>query len=341
MTDLPIIAVLGASQLGRGIAQAFAYAGHTTLLVDTKPREYAEAEAVRQAALAEIEANLRALADLKVFEAAELGAILERVRFIRRAEAPNWLAAADFTFEAVTETLEIKREALGFACTYLRADTALASTTSIYPVSSLAALVTHPERFLNAHWLNPPFLVPLVELSAHVGTSEAIVGHARSLLEAIGKVPVACKGSPGYIVSRLQALIVNEAARMVEQGAATPEEIDKAVRYGIGFRFAHMGVMEFADLDGNDAIFAVSRYLSESLKDSRYASPEIVRRHVAQKRGGLSDGVGFYDWSSIDPQTYRRSVLSRMVSMLRYLRLLHAPGKAMTGKKTGKGSREA
>lgn len=341
MTDLPIVAVLGASHAGRGIAQAFAYAGQTTLLVDTKPREHAEAQAVRQAALAEIEENLRALADLKVFDAAEVAAILGRIRFIPRADATNWLPAADFTFEAVAEAFDIKREALGFACRHLRAETVLASTTATFPVSSLVALVTHAERFLNAHWLNPPFLVPLVELSAHAGTSEAVLGQVRSLLSAIGKVPVMCKGTPGYIVSRLQALIVNEAARMVEQGAATPEEIDKAVRYGIGFRFAHMGVMEFADLDGNDTLHAVSSYLTEALKDTRYASPEIVRRHVAQKRVGLRDGVGFYDWSSIDPQTYRRSVLSRMVSMLRYLRMLHAPGKALTGRKLGEGSRGA
>ena len=324
--------------MGRGIAHAFAYAGHEVLLIDAKRRSTADAERLGREALAEIDANLKTVAELGAFDDRERGAILARVRFVPRGAAPDALAAltpADVLFEGVPEVIEAKCEALAFACQYLGPDVTVASTTSTFLVTELAAIAPHPERFLNAHWLNPAYIIPLVELSPHPATSPEATARLKSLLEAIGKVPVVCKAAPGYIVPRLQALVMNEAARMVEQGVATPEDIDRACRYGFGFRYANMGLVEFIDFGGNDILYYASRYLAEALEDPRFAPPEIVVRHMNEGANGLRDGKGFYDWASVDAAAYRKEVLSRLVGMLRYSGHLRAPGCALAANTMG------
>jgi 3-hydroxybutyryl-CoA dehydrogenase len=214
--------------------------------------------------------------------------------------------------------VESKRDALEWACRHLRADAIVASTTSTMLSTELAGFVTHPERFLNAHWLNPAYLVPLVELSPHPGTAPAVVERTKALLGAIGKVPVVCAPAPGFIVPRMQALMMNEAARMIEQGVATAEDIDRAVRHGLGFRYASTGVVEFIDVGGLDILYYASRYLAQSTGD----------RYMHAGRDGLRSGRGFYDWNSVDVPAYRRDALGRQLAMLRQLGMLKPPGSA-------------
>ena len=223
--------------------------------------------------------------------------------------------------------MEIKRDALALACAHLRPGAIIASTTSTFLVDDMAKLVTRPERFLNGHWLNPAYLVPLVEVCPHAGTDRVVVRRFTGLLERIGKVPVLCKPAPGYIVPRFQVLVMNEAARMVESGVATPEDIDRAVRYGFGFRYANMGVVEFIDYGGVDILHYAANYLADNLHE-RYRSPEIIGRHMREGRKGLREGKGFFDWSRIDVPAYRKRVLAKMVKMLRYVELLRPPGSA-------------
>lgn len=320
-----IVAALGAGRMGRGIAHAFAYAGHEVWLIDAKPRAAAAAQTLAADARREIEASLATLAGLEVFDAALIPAMLARVRFAAREEAPAVLAAVDVVFEGVPETSEAKREALAFACRHLRPEALLASTTSTMLSTELAGMVTCPERFLNAHWLNPAYLIPLVEVSPHPGTDPAATRKLCELLEAVGKKPVLCQAAPGYIVPRLQALLMNEAARMVEQGVATPEDIDRAVRYGFGPRFASMGVVEFIDFGGLDILYYASHYLAKALDDPCRAPPAIVDRYMAEGRAGLRAGKGFFDWSGVDAGNYRRDVMRRQLSLLQLLGLVPAP----------------
>ncbi len=319
------IVALGAGRMGRGIATAFAYAGHPVWLLDVKERPAAQAEALRREALAEIDASLAAMAEWGAFDDAQRPTVMQRIGFAARHEAPAALARADVIFEGVPEVFEAKREAYAFAAAHARPETLLASTTSTFLVSELAALAAHPERFLNAHWLNPAHVVPLVELSAHAGTAPEALLALERLLERIGKVPVRCAAAPGYIVPRLQSLIMNEAARMIEQGVASAEQIDRATRYGLGFRFANMGVVEFIDFGGNDILYYASRYLAQSLGDQRYASPPIVDRHMREGRNGLRDGKGFHEFAGVDVAAYRKETLGRMLAMLRHVGLLRAP----------------
>lgn len=325
MSAREIIAALGAGRMGRGIAHAFAYAGHEVLLIDLKDRTAAEFERVAREAIDEVEQSLASLAALDVFDDAARPAILARIHVVSKAQAPAALARADVLFEGVPEVMNAKRDAFAFALAHTRRDAIVASTTSTMLVTQLTDCVAHPERFLNAHWLNPAYLIPLVELSPHAGTDASVTAHLKSLLESIGKVPVVCAAAPGYIVPRLQSLIMNEAARMVEEGLATPEDVDRAVRYGLGFRYANMGVVEFIDYGGLDILYYASNYLARELGE-RYKPPAIIEQHMHAGKRGLREGHGIFDWSNVDVQAYRRDVLARMVRMLRFQGLLRPPG---------------
>jgi 3-hydroxybutyryl-CoA dehydrogenase len=245
---------VGAGRMGRGIAIAFAYAGHRIALVDLRLRSDADWARLRDDATSEVAASLAALAQQGVLTGAQAAAIAARVELVRADAAPAALAGAELVFEGVPETLDAKREAFDQLNRHCRDDAILTSTTSSILVTQLAALVRRPERFLNMHWLNPAYVIPVVELSCHPGTAPALLARVKALLEGIGKLPVVCGATPGYIVPRLQALVMNEAARMIEEGAASADEIDKATRYGLGLRFAALGVVEFIDVGSCDDV---------------------------------------------------------------------------------------
>lgn len=324
-SDAPRFAAVGAGRMGRGIAIAFAYAGHRIALVDLRERDEAAWQQLQAQARAEIQSSLEALAQLGAIEPAQVAPIVGRVELVRAHEAAAALAGAELVFEGVPETLDAKREAFATLNRLCRPDAVLTSTTSSILVTQLAELVERPERFLNMHWLNPAYVIPVVELSCHPGTDPQVLERTKATLAAIGKLPVVCGPTPGYIVPRLQALVMNEAARMVQEGAATAEEIDKATRYGLGLRFAALGVVEFIDFGGCDILHHASREMSATIDAARYAAPEIVDRMVAQGRLGLKSGSGFYDYDGRDLGAYRRDVLSRTLGMLRHAGLWHPP----------------
>jgi 3-hydroxybutyryl-CoA dehydrogenase len=322
---LPRFAAVGAGRMGRGIAIAFAYAGHRIALVDLRPRSDEAWQKLRAEAAAEIEASLSGLAQLGVIDAALVPAIAARVDYVPAARAPAALAAAGLVFEGVPETMEAKRDAFEQLNRHCRDDAVLTSTTSSILVTQLAALVRRPERFLNMHWLNPAYVIPVVELSCHPGTGAEVLARTKAMMESIGKLPVVCGAAPGYIVPRLQALVMNEAARMIEEGAATAEEIDKATRYGLGLRFAALGVVEFIDFGGCDILHHASREMSASIDRARYTAPAIVDRMVDEGRLGLKSGSGFYDYEGRDVGAYRRDVLARTLGELRHAGLWKPP----------------
>ncbi len=305
------LAAVGAGRMGRGIALAFAIGGYEFTLVDLKGRGAGEWSQLEAEARAELAESLDMLVELGAIP--EASAALRRIRLVSEKDASE-LAHADVIFEGVPETLEAKRDAFARICALASPEAILASTTSTILVTDLVPLVSRPERLLNAHWLNPAYVIPLVELSAHARTSQDVIHKLEHLLKAAGKVPVLCGPTPGYIVPRLQALVMNEAARMVEEGAATAEDIDKATRYGLGLRFAAIGVIEFIDYGGNDILYYASRYLAERVSAARYTAPENVQRLMREGNLGLKTGQGFYDYRGRDAQAYRKDVLARTLA---------------------------
>jgi 3-hydroxybutyryl-CoA dehydrogenase len=311
--------------MGRGIAHSFAYAGHEVRLIDAKPRAEADQKRLADETLAEVRGSLKLMAGLGAFDASAIEAIMARVSVHASSETDNALAGIRYVFEAVPETVEAKRAALALIDQAAATDAIVASTTSTFLSTQLSGYSGRPARFLNAHWLNPAFIVPLIELSPTPDTDRAVVEEFSALLTSVGKVPVECAASPGYIVPRIQALAMNEAARLVEEGVATAEDIDKAVKYGFGFRFAVLGLLEFIDWGGGDILFYASRYLSGAMKDPRFEAPEIVNRNMAQGRNGLRDGKGFYDFTTMDVPAYRKQRLSEFLKMLEQTGLSRPP----------------
>jgi 3-hydroxybutyryl-CoA dehydrogenase len=320
-----MIALIGAGRMGRGLAVVFAYAGHDVALIDLKQREADRFDRLAQDAQAEIRTTLATLAQLGFFAAAQTDAIARRVRVVPQAEAAVVLPDAKFIFEGIPEVLEAKRTALAVVSRLAAADAIIASTTSTILVDDLADAVEQRGRFLNAHWLNPPYLMPLVELSAGRQTRPEAVQVVREFLEGIGKVTVQCAARPGYIVPRIQALAMNEAARMVEEGVASAEEIDKAVKYGFGLRFAVLGLLEFIDWGGGDILFYASRYLTKALANERYAAPEIVERNMREGHIGMKTGRGFLDYDKLGLDSHRLERLAAFASLLRGLGLVRPP----------------
>ncbi|MDM0112647.1 3-hydroxybutyryl-CoA dehydrogenase [Variovorax sp. J22R133] len=325
---LPRVVAVGAGRMGRGIAIAFAYAGRRVSLVDLRERSDEAWRKLQDEVRAEVQSSLAGLAKLGVIAPEQVAQIAARVELVRSVRAPAALAAAELVFEGVPETLQAKREAFEHINEHCREDAILTSTTSSILVTQIAEFVKRPERFLNIHWLNPAYVIPVVELSHHAGTDPAVLARAKALMEEIGKLPVVCGPTPGYIVPRLQALIMNEAARMIEEGAATAEEIDKATRYGLGLRFAALGVVEFIDFGGSDILHHASREMSASIDANRYKAPAILDRMMSEGRLGLKSGSGFYDYSDRDVGAYRSDVLLRTLGMLKHAGLWQPPAAA-------------
>ncbi len=310
--------------MGRGIAIAFAYAGHRVALVDLRtrtPQAFAQLQAEVDA---EVRGALQGLVQLGTLRADQVATLATRAQLVSAADAPAALAAAELVFEAVPETLDAKRDAFDAINHHCSSSAIITSTTSSLLVTQLTVLVRQPERFLNMHWLNPAYLMPVVELSTHPGLAPEVLARTQALMQAIGKVPVVCGPTPGYIVPRLQALVMNEAARMVEEGMATAEEIDKATRYGMGLRFAALGVVEFIDFGGVDILHHASREMATSISAARYTAPPIVGRMFEAGRLGLKTASGFHDYEGRDLHAYRQNVMARVLALLQHAGLWRA-----------------
>ncbi len=310
--------------MGIGIAAAFAHAGARVDLVDIKERS--DTDAARARCAHELESQLDLLVDSTAITArqrAELDARLSLAFDSEGADAA--VSAATAIVEAVPELIDIKQAAFARIGAAASPDALVMSTTSSFLVDTLAALVPHPERFLNTHWLNPAFLMPLVEVSPGEHTDRSALDGALALLRRAGKVPVTTAASPGYIVPRLQTLIMNEATRMVEEGVASADDIDIASRVGFGLRFAVLGVIEFIDWGGLDTLLRAGRYFTSEIDDQRFEPPEILADHVAHGWTGMTAGRGLRE---LDPDTadaILRERTATFVALLRHLGLLPSP----------------
>ena len=281
----PVIACVGAGRMGRGIAHAFAYAGHEVRLIDGKPRDSQAQQRLAGESKAEIRGTLAQIAEIGGFDAKAIDGIMARITLHPFDDMQQALKGVRYIFEAVPETEEAKRAA--FATIDRAAETyaIVASTTSTFLSTQLSALSGRPKLFLNAHWLNPAFIVPLIELSPTPETDRAVV----------------------------------------EEGVASVEDIDKAVKYGFGFRFAILGLLEFIDWGGGDILYYASRNMSDAMNDKRFEAPKIVHDNMTGGRNGLRDGKGFYDYAGTDVGAYRRERLAAFLHALKEAGLARPP----------------
>ena len=269
--------------MGHGIAQVAAVAGYETILTDSN-------QAVLNQAIRRIAANLD-------------GAV-QRGKLTREAahDASNHIAmdpeistaveGADLVIEAIVEDLEAKR-ALFALIGQLVPNAILATNTSSLSVARIADAASRPGQVLGMHFFNPVHLMRLVEIVPHAGTEPSVVERALDAVRRMGKDPIVVRDTPGFASSRLGVVLGLEAMRMVEQGVATPEDIDKAMELGYGHP---MGPLRVSDVVGLDVRLAIAEYLHRELKHPHYAPPEILRLKVKAGELGKKTGKGFYEW---------------------------------------------
>jgi 3-hydroxybutyryl-CoA dehydrogenase len=272
------VLVVGAGQMGGGIAQVVAASGRRVSLHDAVPG------AVDRA----LEAMGRSLEKLAEKGGADPSETLARV-----APADD-LVAADLMIEAVVEDAEVKRELFRRADQILPREAILASNTSSIPITSLAAATTRPEQVIGMHFFNPVPVLKLVEVVRALQTSDETAAAIVGLAEDLGKVPAEARDFPGFVSNRILMPFLNEAAYAVMDGVAKPEAIDTIAKLG----FAHpLGPLALADLIGLDTCVAIMEVLHEGLGDPKYAPCPLLRQYVAAGRLGRKSGRGFYEYS--------------------------------------------
>jgi 3-hydroxybutyryl-CoA dehydrogenase len=308
------VAVLGPGRIGRQIALAFALGGDQVVLVDLKARSVADAERVLADARAEIARDLRLMSEEGVIAEADEAPALAR---IEERVGLGDLGDCAFVQEALPESVDLKRETFKRLAGRVAADVVIASTSSTISPSHLADAVDRPERFLVAHWLNPAHIIPLVEVVPAPQTAAAAVESTLERLERLGKVPVRCNDSPGFIGPRMQVLLMNEAVRLVEEGVATPQDVDKAFRAGMGFRYASVGIFEFIDWGGVDVLYRASRYMSETLGDPRFRPARLVEQKMAYNELGPKTGRGFFDYTGERRRTFETEKIRALLRQLK------------------------
>jgi 3-hydroxybutyryl-CoA dehydrogenase len=314
MSTAGTVAVLGPGRIGRPIALTFALGGWRVLLVDLKPRSASESRARFAACRREMERDLTLMTDEAVIKESEVGPALDR---IEERTGVTTLDGCDFVQEALPERLDLKRAAFAGLRGRIPDAAIIASTSSTISPSHLADAVERPERFLVAHWLNPAHIIPLVEVVAGPQTDENVVVRTIAWLERLGKTPVRCADSPGFIGPRLQVLLMNEAVRLIEEGVASPRDIDRAFRAGMGFRYASMGLFEFIDWGGVDILYHASRYLTEALGDERFAPARLVEEKMRRNELGPKTGRGFFDY---DGEARDRFETDKLRALLRQVK---------------------
>jgi len=279
------IAVIGTGTMGRGIAYLSAVAGYETFLFDVEP-------ASLDAARAAIESILhKGVEKGKVTEEAAREA-LRRVQLAQDLEPA--VRDADLIIEAVPEVLDLKKELFAQADLFCGEEAILASNTSSISISQLASNVERRDRFVGLHFFNPPHAMKLIEIVRGERTSEATVGEVRAVAEKMGKTPIIVRDSPGFATSRLGVAIGLEAIRMLEEGVASAEDIDRAMELGYNHP---MGPLRLTDLVGLDVRLGIAEYLAATL-GPRFEPPQLLRDMVASGKLGKKTGQGFYLWEN-------------------------------------------
>jgi 3-hydroxybutyryl-CoA dehydrogenase len=289
------IAVIGAGLMGHGIAQVFALAGHEVTITDTVMKNLDNVES-------RIAANLRDLGDDET--------AVSRVRpCFDPGEA---VSDVDYVVEAVFEDLPLKQKLFADIERHVRADTILASNTSVIPITLIMQGLKRRERALGTHWWNPPFLVPLVEVIETQWTSPQAVAWTMYLHRAAGKKPAHVKKDvPGFIGNRLQHALWREAISLVEHGICDAETVDAVIKASFGRRLAVLGPLENADLVGTDLTLAIHNTVLPAI-DSRPGPSPYLQGLVADGKLGFKSGEGFRRWSPEDQAALRAKVVAHL-----------------------------
>jgi 3-hydroxybutyryl-CoA dehydrogenase len=288
------ILVVGAGVMGRGIAGLCALSGHETLVFDADP---------------EAQRHVRGAIESSWARAAERGKVAAEAvqrgrRLLKIVERLRNAAGVDFAIEAVPEAIDVKRMVMSELDDLCQDRAILASNTSSLSITRIGRATGRRDRVLGIHFFNPVAAMPLVELVRGEDTSDETMDQALLLVQSLGKEAIRVKDSPGFATSRLGVALGLEAIRMVEEGVALPEDIDRAMELGYGHR---MGPLKTSDLVGLDVRLAIAEGLASELSGERFTPPPLLRKMVAEGRTGRKSGEGFYRWEGDKPHPRGRA----------------------------------
>jgi 3-hydroxybutyryl-CoA dehydrogenase len=291
------VLVVGAGVMGHGFAQIFALNALNVTLVD-------RTEDILKRAKAGIQANLQSMVELGELDSRSVPEILDRIHC--DTDLQRSAGQADYVLEAVSEDLDLKKrvfEQLGNAA---GGDVVLATNTSSFDINALSAVTRYPQRVIGTHWFHPPQITPCVEVIPAEATSREVMEFTITFMKALGKFPTLCKSAPGFVANRIQMAMAAEALAIVEEGLATPKEVDRIVTSSFAFRLSAYGPFEICDQAGLDTYQAIYSYLHEKLGREQFSPPKILERYIQQGRLGLKSQAGFYEYAEGAAETLKK-----------------------------------
>jgi 3-hydroxybutyryl-CoA dehydrogenase len=286
--NIQSVGVIGAGQMGNGIAHVCALAGFSVMLNDVSPDRI-------KASLATINGNMTRQVAKKLISEDDRKRALA---LIKPAEKYDGLSACDIVIETATEKEEVKRKIFADLCASLKPETIIASNTSSISITRLATSTDRPERFIGIHFMNPVPLMELVELIRGIATDDATFEASKTFVRKLGKTIAVSEDFPAFIVNRILLPMINEAIYTLYEGVGNVEAIDTAMRLG-----AHhpMGPLELADFIGLDTCLSVMQVLHEGLADSKYRPCPLLVKYVEAGWLGRKTQRGFYDYRGEKP----------------------------------------
>jgi len=286
--QLETIGVIGAGQMGSGIAQVSAAAGYDVVIADIS-------EEAAQAGLDKLKAQTQKAVDAGRMQAADRDAIVGRISV---TGAMDGLSGCDLVIEAASENEAVKRKIFVELCPVLKPEALIASNTSSISITRLAAATDRPERFMGIHFMNPVPRMKLVELVRGIATADEVFDQARAYVDRLGKTSTVSEDFPAFIVNRILLPMINEAIYTLYEGVGSVEAIDTAMKLGANHP---MGPLELADFIGLDTCLAIMQVLHDGLADSKYRPCPLLVKYVEAGWLGRKSGRGFYDYRGETP----------------------------------------
>lgn len=298
------IAIIGAGMMGHGIAQIFASHGYQVSLLDVR-------DEILVKALENIRTNLTLLAEGGIGRAADIEPAMKRIKVTR--DLKEAASSAQFVVEAVSEALDLKQRLFQELDDMCSPDTILSTNTSAISITEIAAKTKRKGRIVGAHFWNPPYLIPLVEVVQGKETFSKVVDLTVDLLKSVGKHPVRVKKDvPGFVGNRLQHALWREAISIVEQGIADPATVDEVVKKGFGIRLPVLGPLENADMVGLDLTLQIQEYILKYIERSVEPSP-LLKQKVKNGELGFKTGRGFKEWTDDNTERCKERFLKHLI----------------------------
>ena len=304
------IAVLGAGTMGHGIAETFAMFGYPVNLYETNDR-------IRNSVKNIIRAELDFAAENGLIEKSEIDGILNNIKLYD--DLKSAVENVDYVIEATPEIIELKQNLFKEIDGYCKKETIFASNTSSLPLNEMMKFVTEErkEKMMVCHWYNPAHLMPIAELSFFGNMKEETYKEVEELFNKVGKQTVkVLKDIPGLVANRIQQGVAREVFSLIETGVASPEDIDKALKFGPAFRYATTGQLEVADMGGLDIWCTVGDNLLSVMDNKKEANP-ILRQKVAEGKLGLKSGEGFFEYPAEKIDELKNEFNKRLIIQLK------------------------